>query len=114
MTTLEEDQDRRRTALVERLGTVADLACAAPFPGKLGDVAYDLLRQAAAQIASDRLRIRRLAATGAGESVEAMRERCAKVADSNRTDDGSMWDRAAATIASEIRDPSFTNQGRQS
>ena len=56
---LEAAQQDRRKALIERLGTVADLACATPFPGDLGDVAYDLLRQAAAQISSDRLRFAR-------------------------------------------------------
>jgi len=30
-------------------------------------------------------------------------ERCAKVADDNRTDDGRMWDAACRTVASEIR-----------
>lgn len=49
-----EQQQARRLALIERLGTVADLACQTPLTGELGDVAYDLLRQAAAQIASDR------------------------------------------------------------
>ncbi len=47
----------RRAALVERIGTIADLACGKPLEGELGDIAYDLLRQAAAQIASDRLRL---------------------------------------------------------
>lgn len=47
-------QHKRRAALVERLGTVADLACKTPLVGELGDIAYDLLRQAAAQIASDK------------------------------------------------------------
>jgi len=64
-----EAQDRRRTALIERLGTIADLACTTPLPGELGDVAYDLLRQAAAQIASDRLHIRRLLAAAPSTSV---------------------------------------------
>ena len=50
-------QDARRSALIERLSTTADLCCATPLAGDLGDVAYDLLRQAAAQIASDRQRI---------------------------------------------------------
>jgi hypothetical protein len=36
---------------------IADLACATPLQGDLGDVAYDLLRQAAAQIASDAKRL---------------------------------------------------------
>ncbi len=54
---LREAQDARRLALIERLGTIADRACATPLPGDLGDVAYDLLRQAAAQISSDRLHI---------------------------------------------------------
>lgn len=57
-----EQQQKRRAALVERLSKVADLACQTPFPGPLGDVAYDLLREAAAQIASDRKRFAALAA----------------------------------------------------
>lgn len=52
-----EAQDKRRAALIERLGAAADLACETPLPGDLGDVAYDLLREAAAQIASDRQHI---------------------------------------------------------
>lgn len=48
------DQDRRRVALVERLSVIADLCCENPLGGPQGDVAYELLRQAAAQIASDR------------------------------------------------------------
>lgn len=58
---LREAKDQRRAALIERIGTVADLACSKPLEGELGDVAYDLLRQAAAQIASDRKRISALA-----------------------------------------------------
>lgn len=50
-------QHARRGALVERLGTVADLLCENPLPGDIGDAAYGLLRQAAAQIASDRKRL---------------------------------------------------------
>lgn len=53
----EVDQDTRRVALIERLGTIADLCSQTPLSGDLGDVAYDLLRQAAAQISSDRLRL---------------------------------------------------------
>lgn len=53
------DQDRRRKALIERLGTIADLMCEKPLEGELGDVAYDLLREAAARISSDRLRFLR-------------------------------------------------------
>ncbi|GEM_PF-4101182 len=52
-----EAQDKRRTALIERISTIADLASEKPLQGELGDVAYDLLRQAAAQMSSDRLRI---------------------------------------------------------
>lgn len=52
-----EQQQKRREALAERLSIVADLACQTPFTDDLGDVAYDLLRQAAAQIASDRHRL---------------------------------------------------------
>lgn len=54
-------QERRRLALIERIGTIADLADSKPLLGELGDIAYDLLRQAAAQISSDRLHIARLA-----------------------------------------------------
>lgn len=50
-------QEARRSALVERIGAFADLLCSDPLPGVNGDVAYDLLRQAAAQISSDRLRL---------------------------------------------------------
>jgi hypothetical protein len=60
-------QDARRAALIERLSTTADLCCATPLAGDLGDVAYDLLRQAAAQIASDRQRI----ASQAAQPAEA-------------------------------------------
>jgi len=56
-----EDQQRRRAALVERIGTIADLTCQTPLAGDLGDGAYDLLRQAAAQISSDGLRLASLA-----------------------------------------------------
>lgn len=66
---LAQAQDKRRLALIERLGTVADLACQTPLPGELGDVAYDLLRQAAAQISSDRLRFTRLAADQAARTT---------------------------------------------
>jgi hypothetical protein len=52
-----EQGDTRRFALIERLGTIADLAVEKPLGGELGDVAYDLLREAAAQISSDRLRL---------------------------------------------------------
>ncbi|WP_240338948.1 hypothetical protein [Novosphingobium sp. BW1] len=51
------DQDKRREALIERIGAIADLACSKPLEGELGDIAYELLRQAAAQISSDRLRL---------------------------------------------------------
>lgn len=44
------------------------------------------------------------------QAAEAMRERCAEEADANRTDDGSMWDRAAETIATAIR--SLTTEKR--
>ncbi len=71
--TLREAQDKRRLALIERLGTVADLACQNPLPGELGDVAYDLLRQAAAQISSDRLHLNRIHATPAPDR-EKLRE----------------------------------------
>jgi hypothetical protein len=81
-----EAQDRRRTALIERLGTIADLACTTPLPGELGDVAYDLLRQAAAQIASDRLHIRRLLAAAPSTSVR----------DDHVPDAGKLIDHSAA------------------
>lgn len=48
-----ETQQARRKALIERIGYFADSLCTDPLPGEVGDVAYDLLRQAAAQIASD-------------------------------------------------------------
>ncbi len=44
---------RRRLALIERISTFADMLSSDPIEGEKGDVAYDLLRQAAAQIASD-------------------------------------------------------------
>jgi len=47
----------RRRALEARLLGFADLCCENPIPGEMGDVAYELIRQAAAQIASDRKRI---------------------------------------------------------
>ena len=50
-------QHKRRAALIERIGTIADMACDKPLQGELGDIAYDLLREAAAQIASDRKRL---------------------------------------------------------
>ncbi len=59
---LADAQDKWRAALIERLGTFADLLGTDPLPGDTGDVAYDLLRQAAAQISSDRLRIAALRA----------------------------------------------------
>lgn len=68
-----EAQDKRRGALIERLGTVADLACATPFPGDLGDVAYDLLREAAAQIASDRQHIAAAPTPDAAASEDELR-----------------------------------------
>jgi hypothetical protein len=86
-----EAQNRRREALIERIGTFADLLCSEPLPGPSGDVAYDLLRQAAAQISSDRHRLSRPAPAkpiaaepgevervmyvqACGETVDAMRE----------------------------------------
>jgi hypothetical protein len=53
-------QNKRRAALIERLGVIADLLCGSPLEGEMGDIAYDLLRQAAAQISSDKLRLARL------------------------------------------------------
>ena len=47
----------RSVALEKRLLEFADLCCETPLEGAAGDVAYDLIRQAAAQIASDRLRL---------------------------------------------------------
>ncbi len=54
---LAADQDKRRLALIERIGSVTDLASSTPLEGELGDIAYDLLRQAAALISSDRWRL---------------------------------------------------------
>lgn len=51
---LEVAKDKRREALIERISMIADLCCENPLEGECGDVAYDLLRQAAAQIGSDR------------------------------------------------------------
>ena len=56
------NHDARRTALIERLGTFADMCSVSPLPGDAGDVAYDLIRQAAAQISSDRCKMRRTTA----------------------------------------------------
>lgn len=67
---LSADQDKRRLALIERIGTVADLACSKPLEGELGDVAYELLRQAAAQLASDRQQIQRIEAECAALRTE--------------------------------------------
>lgn len=47
----------RSVALETRLSEFADLCCETPLNGAMGDVAYNLLRQAAAQIASDRQRL---------------------------------------------------------
>lgn len=55
-------QDKRRMALIERIGTIADMTAEKPLQGELGDIAYDLLRQAAAQISSDRKRLASLPA----------------------------------------------------
>lgn len=55
------DQDKRRRALIERIGSFADLLSCEPIKGEKGDIAYELLRQAAAQISSDRLRLTALA-----------------------------------------------------
>lgn len=65
-------QDKRRLVLIERIGTVADLAASKPLEGELGDVAYDLLREAAAQISSDR---HRLASQSLSSDIEAERDR---------------------------------------
>lgn len=54
----------RSVALETRLLEFADLCCEAPLEGAMGDVAYDLIRQAAAQIASDRKRIASCPARG--------------------------------------------------
>jgi len=67
-------QDARRGALVERLGTFSDSLCQVPLQGVLGDVAYDLLRQAAAQIASDRQHIARLAHTARHDAGDELAE----------------------------------------
>lgn len=60
--------EARRVALIERIGTIADQACSTPLDGELGDVAYDLLRQAAAQISSDRQHIARLASVSSASA----------------------------------------------
>jgi hypothetical protein len=49
--------EERSAALETRLLEFADLCCETPLAGGMGDVAYDLIRQAVAQIASDRQRI---------------------------------------------------------
>jgi hypothetical protein len=67
-------QEARRVALIERIGTIADQACSAPLAGELGDVAYDLLRQAAAQISSDRQHIARLASVSSASAEGQVRE----------------------------------------
>jgi len=59
---LAKTHNDRRNALIERIGNIADLCCEQPLSGELGDVAYDLLRQAAAQISSDALQIGKLIA----------------------------------------------------
>ncbi|WP_245892554.1 hypothetical protein [Novosphingobium guangzhouense] len=67
---LAAEQDKRRLALIERIGTAADLMDGKPLEGELGDVAYDLLRQAAAQLSSDRQRIAAAQAAVAAEVEE--------------------------------------------
>lgn len=57
---LREAQHKRRVALVERLSYFADMLSSDPIEGEKGDVANDLLREAAAQIASDDKRLRDL------------------------------------------------------
>ncbi|WP_235037758.1 MULTISPECIES: hypothetical protein [unclassified Novosphingobium] len=66
---LAAQQDKRRLALIERIGAAADLMDGKPLEGELADVAYDLLRQAAAQLSSDRLRVA-TAPTPAAEADE--------------------------------------------
>lgn len=64
---LTAEQDKRRLALIERIGTAADLMDGKPLDGDLADVAYDLLRQAAAQLSSDRQRLATAPAPAAGD-----------------------------------------------
>ena len=52
------DQQRRRAELRDRISMFCDHI---NLPGDDGDAAYDLLREAAARISSDRLRFERLA-----------------------------------------------------
>jgi len=59
--------EARRVALIERLGTFGDLLSSDPLEGEKGDVAYDLIRQAAAQISSDRQRLAALSSAKRGE-----------------------------------------------
>lgn len=73
--TLTPEQAARRSALIERISTIADLSCAKPLQGELGDVAYDLLRQAAAQLSSDAMLIETQAA-----EIAALRERVSQIA----------------------------------
>jgi hypothetical protein len=63
------DQDRRRAALIERIGKVVYLCADTPLQGDLGDAAYELLIQASAQIASDRKRLSALTSAGDGTEV---------------------------------------------
>ena len=99
-------QDERRGALVERLGTFADLLCQAPLPGDAGDVAYELIRQAAAQIASDRQQLARLAHTarpdaGDGYAIATAKARLsiAAVKSRNRGDERGLVSVHADDIA---------------
>jgi hypothetical protein len=71
-TNADDVTEDRASALIERLGTFADLLVSDPLEGPKGGVAYDLLREAAAQISSDRLRIR-IAHESTGQ-VERLRE----------------------------------------
>lgn len=69
---VEARRQRQRAALEERMLKAADLCCETPLPGPLGDFAYDLLKQGAAQIASDRRIFARLA-TEASKDAEIER-----------------------------------------
>lgn len=60
--------EARRIALIERLGTFGDLLSSDPLDGEKGDVAYELIRQAAAQISSDRQRLSALSSAKRGEA----------------------------------------------
>ena len=93
---VEQADEKRRAALIERLGTIADLACSKPLECELGDIAYDLLREAAAQIASDRLhlanRVQQARDAGFAEGRDSMRQDILNVEMSPTTPSASDFD----------------------